>query len=187
MGEIWSHKAKMTSMWNQNFMRVHAPALELIWTWCHHTSKLHRKRLRLPIYRLLLDAGWQKHSSVGRVDCYLYPFLLNSATASSGAESDQGWAFQKSFPTHLTDPLPLCWSQIFTLTVSISILPSYEHAEERQKPISCNQTVCSAPVMQRTPSEKLQNITSQTLIHYSDGIMKLVLPRSFYCFLWLTN
>lgn len=61
-------------------------------------------------------------------------------------------------------------------------LPSHKHAEERQEPVSCNQTVCSAPAMQRTPSEKLQNITSEVLIYHTDEIMKLVLSGSFYSF-----
>jgi len=117
----------------------------------------------------------------------------HSAVASSGAESDQGWAFQKVLPNTSSSSSPLV-ANLYPPSLNPTALWSdsyfplfHEHAEAGQKPVSCNLTVCSAPVMQRTPFEKLRNITSETLIYHSDEIMKLVLSGCFYCFFWSTN
>lgn len=208
-GETWSHEAKMTSVWNQNFRHVRTPARELVWTWCHHISKLHiNMRLRLPFYRLLVDTGWQKHLSVESRLLSMFFTLMwpiwqkekenrvlwkHSAVASSGAKSNQSWAFQHIWQTFSLSiglrPLPSQSRPCSTVgwLLLLPVFPSREHAEEGQKPVSCNQTLCSAPATQRTPLEKLKNITSEMLIYHSDEIMKLVSPASFYCFFWSTN
>lgn len=62
----------------------------------------------------------------------------------------------------------------------------HAHVEEREGPASCSQSVYSASVMQVTPPEKLQDITSEALIYHADEIMKLLLsdpPETFHLLL----
>lgn len=56
MGEIQSHKAMTTSVWNQNFTGV----------------RTHLPRSLCGLKRLMFDVVWQKHLTVGRRNCYLY-------------------------------------------------------------------------------------------------------------------
>lgn len=115
------------------------------------------------------------------------------AVASSGAVTDQSWASQPvlSNPSHRSSTSPLVSNLYPDSSVKclllFPVLPPHKHVEERQKPVSCNQSVYSASVMQVTPSAKLQNITSEAPIYHADEIMKLLLSESFYSFVWSTS
>lgn len=117
------------------------------------------------------------------------------AVASSGTETDQNWAFQTVLSTSSYRSLGLAPS-LYTDSLNPTAEWNASHFSlfcyhictwKKEGPVSCNQSVYSASVMQVTPSEKFQNITPEALTYHADEIMKLLLSGSFYCFIWSTR